>query len=180
MSLTMTVILLAVGLAIGLMSGMIGIGGGILIIPVLTLGLGFTQARANGTSLAMLLPPVGILAVLIYARAGNIDWRVAILLAIGFTAGAAIGGILVNRGLINPTALRILFGVLLLYVAGRTLFRTGGQARTALETTLLVAGVTMTYAVLKKLGRHWGSGAGYYAAVYRLRHQPSAEFDYEI
>ena len=175
-----TLALLAVGLIIGSMSGMVGIGGGILIIPVLTIGLGFTQARANGTSLAMLLPPVGILAVLAYARAGNVDWRVATLLAIGFIFGAAIGGSIVNRGMINPTALRILFGILLLYVAGRTLFRTGGQAQSAVKTVMLVVAVAGTYAIFKRLGRRWTDGPGYFAEVYRLRHRPSREFDYEI
>ena len=128
MSIGMTAIVVGIGFLIGGASGLIGIGGGILIIPVLMIGFGFTQERANGTSLAMMLPPIGVLAVITYARAGNVDWRFAVLMAIGFLVGAAVGGTIVNRQWINPTALRVTFAILLLYVGSRTLFRAGGQA----------------------------------------------------
>src|SRR5437868_5790088 len=98
MSPTTLLLVLAIGLAIGIVSGMVGIGGGVLVIPVLMFGFGFSQARANGTSLAMLLPPIGIFAVLSYWRAGNIDWPFAAALAIGFAGGAFIGAKLVNNG----------------------------------------------------------------------------------
>src|SRR5947207_7450889 len=106
---TTALTLVLVGFAIGTFSGMVGIGGGVLVIPVLMIGFGFSQARANGTSLAMLLPPIGIFAVLAYSRAGNIDWRFAILLAIGFTFGAYIGAKVVNSGWMNPALLRLMF-----------------------------------------------------------------------
>src|SRR3954454_6098013 len=148
MSVGTVMLVLLVGLLIGTVSGMVGIGGGVLVIPVLMFGFGFTQAKANGTSMAMLLPPIGVFAVLSYWRAGNIDFRIAAVLAVGFAAGAYVGARLVNSGRINPTALRVLFAVLLLYVAGRVLFRPGGRARSALETSLLVAGFTITYWVM--------------------------------
>src|SRR5689334_18824349 len=75
MPLTTVLILLLIGLAIGTISGMVGIGGGVLVMPVLMFFFGFAQAKANGTSLAMLLPPIGIFAVLAYWRTDNIDWR---------------------------------------------------------------------------------------------------------
>ena len=81
-------ILILIGLAIGALSGIVGIGGGVLVIPALVLFFGFTQQKANGTSLAMLLPPIGILAVINYARAGTINWAFAALLACGFVFGA--------------------------------------------------------------------------------------------
>ena len=169
MSPSLTLLVVLVGFAIGTASGMVGIGGGVLIIPVLMIGFGFTQTRANGTSLAMLLPPIGIFAVAAYARAGNVDWRFALLLAAGFAAGAAAGGVAVNRGWVNPTALRVAFAVLLLYVAGRTLFRPGGQARAAVETIALVGGVTLAWAVMKGLGHRWERGTGRWGKLYAAR-----------
>ncbi len=180
MSIGFTFLIIFIGLLIGTASGMIGIGGGILIIPVLMIGFGFSQARANGTSLAMLLPPIGILAVLAYAKAGNVDWRFALLLALGFTAGAAIGGIAVNRGWINPTALRVLFAMLLLYVAGRTLFRPGGDARAALETVILICVFTLSFALMRITGRRLLRSPGRWGATYRGKRAQVTEYDYEI
>jgi uncharacterized membrane protein YfcA len=84
--------LLVMGLGIGALSGMLGIGGGVLVIPALVMVLGFTQQRAVGTSLAMLLPPIGLFAVLRYQRAGSVDWAVAMVMAAAFTVGALGGG----------------------------------------------------------------------------------------
>jgi uncharacterized membrane protein YfcA len=181
MNLSTVVLLVLVGLAIGTLSGMVGIGGGVLVIPVLMFFFGFPQARANGTSLAMLLPPIGIFAVLAYWRAGNIDWAYAALLAAGFAAGAHVGARLVNSGAINPVALRVTFALLLLYCAGRVLFRPGGRARAALETSLLVAGFAGTYVVMRLLGRRW-SEAPQWGAIYRQKQRlpTPLEYDYEI
>ena len=77
MSVATVLLMLLVGLLIGTISGMVGIGGGVSVIPVLMLGFGFSQAKANGTSMEMLLPPIGFFAVLSYWRAGNIDFRFA-------------------------------------------------------------------------------------------------------
>src|SRR5580765_8167162 len=85
------ILLAGVGLLIGVLSGLVGIGGGILVIPVLMIGFAFSQAEANGTSLAMLLPPIGIFAVLTYSRAGYVNWRFALVLAAGFAPGAYLG-----------------------------------------------------------------------------------------
>src|SRR5437763_9440599 len=124
--------LLLLGNAIGIVSGMIGLGGGIMVIPALIYFYGFSQKQANGTSLAMLLPPIGIFAVITYQRAGNINWPFAMLIAAGFASGAYIGGVLVNTGKVPDVALRIIFSMLLLYVAGRLLFRLDGRAMAAL------------------------------------------------
>ena len=116
--------LILIGVVIGMVSGCVGIGGGILVIPALMLLFGFTQERANGTSLAMLLPPIGLFAAMSYWRAGNVDVRFALLLAIGFAAGAYFGARAVNLKLINAAAVRMGFVVLLYYVATRMLFQT--------------------------------------------------------
>jgi hypothetical protein len=143
------------------------------------IGFGFTQARANGTRMAMLLPPIGLFAVISYARAGNVDWRDAGLLALGFAGGALAGAKLVNSGIINPTALRILFAALLLYVAGRLLFRPGGQARAALETVMLMVGVLGMYAAMRLAGRRWSHSQNW-SQTYRSKRREPVEYDYEI
>jgi uncharacterized membrane protein YfcA len=180
MSIETLVLLLLIGFAIGAISGMIGIGGGVLVIPVLMIGFGFSQAKANGTSLAMLLPPIGIFAVLAYAKGGNIDWRYAVLLSCGFAVGAFVGAKAVNLGWIHPTALRVLFALLLLYIAGRTLFRPGGQARAALETSLLIVGYVLTYAVMRIIGAKWHRRPRDWASVYRDKQRVPEQIDYEI
>jgi uncharacterized membrane protein YfcA len=176
---TQVVALLIAGLAIGTVSGMIGIGGGILVIPILVLFFGFTQTKATGTSLAMLLPPIGIFAVIAYAREGNIHWTIAAILALGFMVGGYFGAWIVNRGWINPTAMRIAFALFLVYVAGNLLFRPGGRARVALETLLMVLWFAATYAIARLLGRRymrmpaWGD-------LYRDRLKHHAPYDFEI
>ena len=75
------------GLVAGVLSGLIGIGGGIIIVPALVLLFGMTQHNAQGTTLALLIPPIGILAAWTYYKAGYVDIRVAALVAFGFFAG---------------------------------------------------------------------------------------------
>lgn len=88
----MTVVLaLLIGVTAGVMSGMFGIGGGLVMLPGMVLLLGYSQKTANGTSLAALLLPVALLAVLAYHRAGHVDWQVAGLLAAGIAVGSYAG-----------------------------------------------------------------------------------------
>ncbi|MCE1189766.1 MAG: sulfite exporter TauE/SafE family protein [Ignavibacteria bacterium] len=83
-------ILLIIGLAAGIISGFLGIGGGIIIIPALVGLLGFTQQTAQGTSLALLLPPIGILAVMNYYNKGYVDLKAAGIMCITFVVGSYI------------------------------------------------------------------------------------------
>jgi len=87
-----TFLYLLVGLGVGILSGLIGLGGGILIIPLLVYGFHMTQHKAQGTSLGALLAPVGLLAFLEYYRAGNVNLRASIMIAIGFLLGGYFGG----------------------------------------------------------------------------------------
>lgn len=81
-------ILLSIGLLAGGMSGFLGIGGGIIVIPALVLFLGFSQQAAQGTSLGLLLPPIGLLAVINYYKAGFVDIRASIIMAVTFIIGS--------------------------------------------------------------------------------------------
>lgn len=81
-------VLLLIGLAAGTISGFMGIGGGIVVIPALVAFLGFTQKSAHGTSLALLLPPIGILAVMNYYNAGYVNIKAAVVMSLGFIAAS--------------------------------------------------------------------------------------------
>lgn len=119
MSLTTIILVMCIGLVAGILSGLIGIGGGIIMVPML-LFLGFSQQQAQGTSLAALLPPVTILAVLNYHKAGFIDWRYAIIISLVFVIGGYFGSkIAVN---IDQRTLKRIFGFILLIIAGKMIF----------------------------------------------------------
>lgn len=107
---------LLTGLCAGLLSGLFGIGGGVLIVPALVYGMGFSLATATGTSLAILLPPVGLAAALEYWRAGHVDLRAAVTIALALMAGGWIGARLALR--LDPLLLKLLFGVFLLAMGG--------------------------------------------------------------
>lgn len=101
--------LVLIGLVSGLASGVFGIGGGILIVPGLIYLAGFTQHRATGTSLAVLLPPVGLAATIEYYRHGNVDFRAALIVAALVFVGAWLGALLADR--VSGPYLRLAFGI---------------------------------------------------------------------
>lgn len=113
-------ILVLIGLGAGMSSGLFGIGGGVLIVPALVYLLDFPLHRAVGTSLAVLLPPIGAAAVYAYYRAGHIDWQAAIILAATVFVGAWLGSMVANQ--LNENWLRTLFGVFLIALGGYMLF----------------------------------------------------------
>jgi uncharacterized membrane protein YfcA len=102
-------IYLLIGLAAGVLSGIFGIGGGVVIVPALIYLAGFRQHLATGTSLAVLLPPVGVAAVVEYYRHGNVNLYAALIIAVTVTIGAFGGAVLANR-LAGPY-LRLAFGI---------------------------------------------------------------------
>jgi uncharacterized membrane protein YfcA len=112
--------LLLIGLVVGMVSGVVGIGGGILFVPALVWLAGMGQHRAQGTSLGALLAPVGIFAFLEYYRKGNADVRVAALLAAGFLVGGYFGAVGAQH--IPEVWLRRIFALTLIGVGGRLLF----------------------------------------------------------
>jgi uncharacterized membrane protein YfcA len=110
-------IVAAIGLVAGVLSGLFGIGGGIVIVPALVLLAGFTITNAAGTSLAALLLPVGALGAWQYWQAGMIDLRAAIILAVGILLGAYLGA---RLGIALPAvAVQRAFGILLVVVGLR-------------------------------------------------------------
>jgi len=119
MATSMVLILIVIGIITGVMAGMLGIGGAIIMIPALVYFLGTSQQMAQGTSLAVMLPPIGILAAYNYYKAGQVNIKFAIILAICFLAGSYFGSKMALN--IPQPVLKKIFGVLLLLVAAKML-----------------------------------------------------------
>jgi len=116
----MAIVAIVVGLATGVVSGLIGLGGGVFIVPALVYVFKMSQHEAQGTSLATLLLPIGLFGFLEYYRQGHVDLRIAGLLAVGFAVGVFAGGRWAQA--ISDVALRRMFAVMLVLVAGRMWF----------------------------------------------------------
>lgn len=106
---------MGLGLLAGIFSGFLGLGGGAVLIPALVLLFGLSQHQAQGTTLAMMVPPIGLLAAWKYYAAGDVKVKVAGLMCIGFFVGGLIGAQLVAK--IPDAALKKCFGVFLLLVS---------------------------------------------------------------
>jgi uncharacterized membrane protein YfcA len=115
----MLLILIVIGIITGIMAGMLGIGGAIIMIPALVYFMGISQQTAQGTSLAVMLPPIGIIAAYNYYKAGEVNIRIAIVLAIFFLVGSYFGSKLALN--MPQAALKKIFGILLLLVAAKML-----------------------------------------------------------
>jgi len=115
----MILILIVIGIITGVMAGMLGIGGAIIMIPALVFLLGISQQTAQGTSLAVMLPPVGIIAAYNYYKEGQVNIRFAIILAVFFLVGSYFGSKLALN--LPQPVLKKIFGILLLLVAAKML-----------------------------------------------------------
>ncbi len=120
MTFTQLLLLLLTGLAAGMVSGSLGVGGGIVLVPALIFVMGFTQHQAQGTSLAMMLPPVVIFAAINYYKEGHINIKVALILMVAFTLGAYLGSKFALN--ISPKILKKAFGTLLIIAALKMIF----------------------------------------------------------
>ncbi len=116
---TMLIIIL-VGIAAGILGGLVGVGGGIIIVPALVYFIGFSQKTAQGTSLGLIMLPVGILGVLQYYKQGHVDFRVVGMLAVGFLLGSYFGS-KIALSLPQETVKKI-FAVLMIIIAIKMLF----------------------------------------------------------
>jgi uncharacterized membrane protein YfcA len=109
------------GLATGVLGGLLGIGGGVIIIPALIFLFGLSQQQAQGTTLALMVPPIGILAAWVYYQHGYVDLKIAAFVCLGFFIGGFFGAKLATA---LPTAiLQKVFGVALLLTAIYMIFR---------------------------------------------------------
>lgn len=115
------IILVIIGLLAGVLSGLIGVGGGIIIVPALVYLLGLSQHSAQGTSLALMLPPIGILAAMNYYKAGALNVKYAIIISLAFIIGGYFGSKL-SISYISEEYMKKIFGVILLFVSVKLVF----------------------------------------------------------
>lgn len=140
MTLTLGIIavMLLIGLASGALSGLVGVGGGIIIVPCLVFFLAFPQKMAQGTSLGILLLPAGLFGVWEYYKKGQVDFRVVLIVAVGFIIGNFFGSKLALS--LNDKMLKKIFAVTLIVIAIKILFFDGKKnkvesTQTTIETT---------------------------------------------
>jgi uncharacterized membrane protein YfcA len=119
MSTSALLLLIVIGIVTGAMAGMLGIGGAIIMIPALVFIMGLSQQMAQGTSLAVMLPPIGILAAYNYYKAGQVNIVFALILATAFLIGSYFGSKLALS--LPQPLLKKIFGILLLLVAAKML-----------------------------------------------------------
>jgi uncharacterized membrane protein YfcA len=111
---------LLLGLLAGTLSGLIGIGGGVIIVPALVFLFGLSQHQAQGTTLALLVPPIGILAAWTYYRQGYVDLKIAAVVCLGFFFGGLLGARIATS--LSNIVLERIFGVALLLIALKMIF----------------------------------------------------------
>jgi len=113
-------LLILIGLFAGMMSGFIGIGGGVVMVPALVYLMGLSQHEAQGTSLILMLPPIGILAVMNYYKAGQLNIWYGVVIAFAFVIGGYFGSKIALK--MSPSKVKLIFGVLMLYIAVKMIY----------------------------------------------------------
>ncbi len=119
MTISTLFLLLCIGLLAGILSGLVGVGGGIIMIPLLVM-MGMSQHQSQGTSLAVLAVPVTAIAAFNYYKEGYVDWKYAAVIAVFFVIGGYIGSKFAVQ--IDQKILKKIFGIILLFVAGKLIF----------------------------------------------------------
>lgn len=140
-----------VGAVVGMLSGALGIGGGVLLVPALIWIFGFEHAKATGTTLAVLVPPIGLLAAWSYYTKGLMDLEAAIWLALSFALGAYAGALIVPS--LPVSVLRLAFGLMLVYIGLRFLIAADSEAARAAATLVGLVIAWAGYLGLRLLGR---------------------------
>ena len=124
-STTQLLVLVLVGLLAGALSGFVGVGGGIIIVPAMIYFMNMNQMQAQGVSLALLMLPVGILGVMNYYKAGHIQFSYVLIIAIGFVLGNYVGSKYAMR--VPEHKIKFLFALLMLFVAVQMLWKSAAR-----------------------------------------------------
>ena len=120
MSFSTLIVLIIIGLLAGMLSGFVGVGGGLLMIPLLMMFLALSQLEAQGTAIVAMLPPIGILAAINYFKSGYVKWEYAVVIALTFVIGGYFGS---KWSLsLNPEIIKKVFGVVMLFAAVKLIF----------------------------------------------------------
>ena len=123
MTTTTVFLLVLIGLFAGAMSGFVGIGGGVIMVPALIYVMGLSQMEAQGTSLILMLPPIGVMAVMNYYKAGHLSNTLityGIVIAIAFVVGGYFGSKLAIR--LSDSVVKLIFGILMLYISIKMIY----------------------------------------------------------
>ena len=142
MSLTTFLLLILIGLAAGFLSGLVGIGGGVIIVPALVLFLGFSQKLAQGTSLGILLLPVGILAVIQYYKQGYLNVNFVAVVSISFILGSFLGSKLALS--LSEEKMKKIFAIVMMLIAIKMLFFDKPKANTTKDPAVSPTNIQQT------------------------------------
>ena len=133
MDINTMIILVIIGIFSGILGGMVGVGGGIIIVPALIYFLGFNQLDAQGTSLALIMFPVGILGVMQYYKQGHVDFNIVLFIAIGFVAGSFLGS-KISLSIPQETVKKV-FALLMISIAMKMLFFDKPKQKVSIQKT---------------------------------------------
>jgi uncharacterized membrane protein YfcA len=173
-------ILLAIGLVVGVVSGSLGIGGGVLMLPALVWLCGMKPIQAAGTTLGVLVVPVVLPAALDYYKHGHIDMRAAMWVAVAFAIGGYAGSQLRTNALLPEELLRFCLGLVMMYIAWQLIISSdvlAARAATGLTATLLA---WLAYRMLHALGKRALSRPSLEAAIQRVDEERRGDPDYHI
>lgn len=150
------ILLICLGFVVGLFIGLTGLGGGAVVVPLLTLVCGMSQAKAQGTSLSIILSPLQAPAIYNYAKKGNVDWHFLLWMAPGVLVGSFVGSYLAN--LLPREALKIIFSLLLVYIGAYMLGMLATQE--SVKRSVIAAVVVTAVAGLGMLGLRGAASKG--------------------
>jgi uncharacterized membrane protein YfcA len=156
---TNPIVLVLFGVFVGVFSGIMGLGGGAIMIPIMVLLMGLNQTQAHGMSLAVMIPPVTLPAVIAYYRNGKLEPRdilMAMFIAAGFACGSFFGGWFASS--LPKDTLKLVFGFVLVYIAGYTIFSWFGSEH--LTRTVTLAGVLVIVTVVIFVWTKWHDARG--------------------
>jgi uncharacterized membrane protein YfcA len=171
---------LGIGLAVGLVSGAVGIGGGVLLLPALAWLCDLDHKSAAGTTLAVLVVPVVLPAAWQYYQEGHLNLTVAVWVAAGFALGGYVGAFLAVNGYLPVTALRLSFGLLMIYVAVRVIVGSDSEAANAMAGLVAVGFAWLAFLALRAVGRRHLSRPSLLEKIREAEQQERGGPDYYI
>ena len=171
---------LCIGLAVGLVSGLLGIGGGVLMLPLLIWFCRLSPATASGTTLAVLVVPVVLPAALEYWSHGHIDFKAALWIALAFGVGGYAGATLRSQELLPESALRLGFGLVMMYVAFNLIVVSDSEAANAAAGVTAMTVALAVYWVLRMVGRRALARPKLQEEIQRMEKEGHGDPDYYI
>jgi uncharacterized membrane protein YfcA len=171
---------LCIGLTVGVVSGTLGIGGGVLMLPALWWICNLPPSRAAGTTLAVLVVPVVLPAAYEYYVKDNVDWKAALWIAVAFAIGGYGGAVLRNRHVLPEELLRQVFGLIMIYIAFNVILSAEPGAAKAAAGIVATALAWLSFLGLRILGRRALARPKLQEQIQRMEEEGSGSPDYYI